>query len=158
MWNVIEQMMLVGWGTRQCHRSPLLQEGSDAGYRLPESRFPMRFGFCSPLLTPPVLGADVEDARLHDGGAAGTSTYSNITWLQAAEAEGAQSGLCSPAWVQDSAQQFPPSWAFLLLPWKPKPGDRRDQQRWEVQQELSLQCAFCMGQTCGRHSGCLLWV
>lgn len=94
MWNVIEQMMPVGLGARQCHRSPLLQEGSDACYGLPEGRFLMRFGFCSPLPTPYVLGADVEGARLRDGDAAGTSMYSNISWLQAAEAEGAQSGLC----------------------------------------------------------------
>lgn len=56
-------MMPVGLGTRKCHRCPLLQEGSDAHYRLPEGRFPVRLGIRSTLLTPSVLGAEVRGCQ-----------------------------------------------------------------------------------------------
>lgn len=51
-WSVIEQMMLIGLGTRKCQMPPLLQEGSCAWNGTPESRFPVRLRTCSPLLVP----------------------------------------------------------------------------------------------------------
>lgn len=90
-------MMPVGLGTRKCHRSPLRQEGSNAHYGLPEGRFPMKPGMCSPLLTPSVLGAEVRGCQAAWWRSSWYILYSNTTWLQEAEPGGAQTGLCSPA-------------------------------------------------------------
>lgn len=107
-------MMPVGLGTRKCHRSCLLQEGSDAHYELPEFRFHMRLGSKTPSL--PLLCWELrwDSARLRDGGAAGTS--SAVPGFRELRLELPRPGCASQhsSWVQHSAQQLLPSWNFLL--------------------------------------------
>jgi len=109
--------MPAGPGTRKCHRSPLLQEVSDAHYGLPEGKFPMKLGICSSLLTPSVLRDEVRGARPRDGGAAGTSCTAMVPGFRKLRLEVPRLG-CAPqhsARVQHNAQQLLPSWGFLLL-------------------------------------------
>lgn len=106
--------MPVGLGTRKCRRSCLLQEGSDANYELPELKFHIRLGSKIPSLPHLCWELRGDGARPCDGGAEGTC--STVPGFRELRLELPWPGCASQhsPWVQWNAQQFLPSWNFLL--------------------------------------------